>query len=103
MADDMELYGPDLVTLLDDEGNEHEFELVDTLEENGQRYVALVAAYDDPDEQLQDDGELVVLKAVEENGEEFLESIEDEDTFNRVSNLFMERLQDEFDFVEEES
>lgn len=102
MADDMELYGPDLVTLLDEEGNEHEFELVDTLEENGQRFVALVAAYDDPDEQLQDDGELVVLKSVEENGEEFLESIEDEETFNRVSSLFMERLQDEFDFVDGE-
>lgn len=102
MADDMEMYGPDLVTLVDDDGNEHEFEMVDTLEEGGGRYVALVAAYDDPDELLQDDGELLVLKAVEENGEEFLESIEDEAEFTRISDLFMERLKDEFDFVDGE-
>lgn len=102
MAEDMEMYGPDLVTLVDDEGNEHEFEMVDSMEEDGGRYVALVAAYDDADEVLQDDGELLVLKAVEEDGEEFLESIEDEAEFTRISDLFMERLKDEFDFVDGE-
>lgn len=102
MAEDMEMYGPDLVTLVDDEGNEHEFEMVDSMEEDGSRYVALVAAYDDAGELLQDDGELLVLKAVEEDGEEFLESIEDEAEFTRISDLFMDRLKDEFDFVEGE-
>lgn len=102
MAEDMEMYGPDLVTLVDDEGNEHEFEMVDSLEENDARYVALVAAYDDAGEMLQDDGELLVLKAVEEDGEEFLESIEDEAEFTRISDLFMERLKEEFDFVDGE-
>lgn len=102
MAEDMEMYGPDLVTLVDDEGNEHEFEMVDSMEEDGSRYVALVAAYDDAGEMLQDDGELLVLKAVEEDGEEFLESIEDEAEFTRISDLFMDRLKDEFDFVEGE-
>ena len=28
-------YGPDLLTLVDDEGQEHEFEIVDSIEHNG--------------------------------------------------------------------
>lgn len=105
---DQEAYGPELVTLVDDEGNEHEFEIVDTLDLNGQRYVALVASYAGPalEEQPEDgegdseeDGELVVLKAVTEGEEEFLEAIEEEAEFDEVAALFMERLEDDFDFI----
>ncbi|MFQ9871553.1 MAG: hypothetical protein ACLRVT_00480 [Oscillospiraceae bacterium] len=35
MSEEME-FGPDLMTLLDEEGNEHEFEVADTLEDNEQ-------------------------------------------------------------------
>lgn len=97
-----EEYGPDIITLMDEDGQEHEFEMVDTLDRDGERYVALVAAYDDPDEQLQDDGELVVLKVVTEGEEEFLEAIEDEVEFDEIAAIFMERLEDEFDFTEDE-
>ena len=102
MADDMEMYGPELITLLDDDGNEHEFEVASVLEDGDTRYVALVASYEDPDELIEDDGELLILKAVEENGEEFLDSIEDEEEFNRISSIFVERLKDEFDFIDGE-
>ena len=41
MADlENEEYGPELITLIDDEGNEHEFEIIDTLELGEQRYIA---------------------------------------------------------------
>lgn len=93
--------GAEILTLVDDEGNEHEFELVDSEEVDGVRYVALVPVFDDAAENLEDSGELVVLKAVEENGEEFLEAIEDEEEFDRMGEFFMERLQDVFDFEEE--
>lgn len=102
MANDNEEFGADLITLLDDDGHEHEFEIVDDLELNDRHYVALVAAYDDPDESLQDDGELVILKSVMEGDEEFLEAIEDEAEFDEVAAIFMERLQDSFDFTEDE-
>ena len=91
-------YGPDLLTLVDDEGQE----LVDSIEHNGGQYVALVANYDDPDESLQDDGELVILKSVMDDGEEFLEAIEDEAEFDEIAAIFMERLEDLFDFTEED-
>ena len=41
MSEEME-FGPDLMTLLDEEGNEHEFEVADTLEDNDERYMALI-------------------------------------------------------------
>ena len=61
-----------------------------------------MANYDDPDESLQDDGELVILKSVMDDGEEFLEAIEDEAEFDEIAAIFMERLEDLFDFTEED-
>lgn len=99
MSEEME-FGPDLMTLLDEEGNEHEFEVADTLEDNDERYMALIPVFDDAEELLEDDGELVILKVVQEDEEEFLEAIEDEEEFNHVSAIFMERLQDDYDIHE---
>ena len=57
MADE---YGADLVTVLDDEGNQHQFELVDAIETDDGRYVALLPVYEDPSESVNDDGELII-------------------------------------------
>ena len=89
-----------VITLVDDEGIEHEFDIVDTLEDNGSEYVALVPVLEDIDGEAEEAGELVVLKIVAEGVEEYLEAIEDEDEFNRISAIFMERLGEEFDFIE---
>jgi uncharacterized protein YrzB (UPF0473 family) len=90
--------GSEILTIVDEAGEEHEFELVDTEEIDGVRYVALVPVFDEAEELLDDSGELVVLKATVEDGEEFLDAIEDEDEFDRISEFFMERLKDVFDF-----
>ncbi len=92
--------GAEILTLVDDEGVEHEFELVDSEEIEGVRYVALVPVFEDGEELLEDSGELVVLRVVEEDGEEFLEAIEDEAEFDRIGEFFMERLADTFEFEE---
>lgn len=91
-----------VITLVDEEGVEHEFEIVDMLEEGGVQYLALVPVIEEPEELLEDPGELVVLKVVAQGTEEFLEAIEDEDEFNRISAVFMERLGEDYDFIEEE-
>jgi len=98
MSDNEMEYGPDIMTLMDEDGQEHEFEVVDSIEEDENRYLALVPVYENADESLDDSGELVILKVIEDNGEEFLEPIQDEEEFNKISNIFMERLEDEFDF-----
>ncbi len=97
-----ENYNPDIVTVVDEEGVEHTFEELDRIETETGRYVALLPVYDEAEEILDDDGELILLKVQEEaDGEIFLEPIEDEAEFNTVGELFEERLSDMFEIEEE--
>ena len=90
----MEEYGPDLVSVIDDEGNQHQFEILDAIETDESRYVALTPVHDDPQEAVEDDGELIVFEVVNENGEDLLVPIEDDDTFDEIAGIFEERLSD---------
>ena len=104
--DENERMEKDVISLLDEDGKEHEFEIVDALELEGKQYLALVPLYDESqaEETLEDSGELVILQVSEEtdeDGEQYLDAIEDEDLYNRVAELFMGRLEDYFDFAEE--
>lgn len=99
----------DIISLLDEEGKEHEFEIVDALELDDQQYLALVPLYDESqaEEALEDSGELVILRVSEEededeDGGQYLDAIDNEDEYNKVAELFMGRLEDYFDFEEEE-
>lgn len=92
-----EEYGADLMTIVDDEGNKHQFELLDAIETDDGRYVALIPVYDKPEDSLQDDGELVILEVVEEDGEELLITIEDDDVWNEIAEIFEERLSEVYD------
>ena len=87
-------YGNDFVVLTDDEGNEYEFEHLDTLEQNGETYMAFIPA----EMSLEDEAELVVLKLINEGtDDEMLASVDDEDELQSVFGIFLERLQnDEF-------
>ncbi|MCI9195761.1 MAG: DUF1292 domain-containing protein [Angelakisella sp.] len=104
--DENERMEKDVISLLDEDGKEHEFEIVDALELEGKQYLALVPLYDESqaEDALEDSGELVILQVSEEtdeDGEQYLDAIEDEDLYNRVAELFMGRLEDYFDFEEE--
>ena len=97
----------DVISLLDEDGKEHEFEIVDALELEEKQYLALVPLYDESqaEEALEDSGELVILRVSEEedeDGEQYLDAIDNEEEYNRVAELFMGRLEDYFDFEEEE-
>lgn len=94
-------YGNDFISLTDSEGNEYNFELLDRLETEDGEYVALLPVYDDPQETLDDNGELVIVKVVEENGEEYYENIDDDDEYDTVADAFIARLQDLYDIDEQ--
>ena len=95
-------YNPDIVSVVDEDGKEHVFEELDRIETEKGKYVALLPIYDDPQEQLEDSGEVIILKVTEEDGETYLSAIEDDDEFNEVGNLFEERLEDLFELEDEE-
>ena len=87
-------FGPNFVTLTDDEGNDIELEYVDALEHNGTTYMAFfpVVEEDSEDEENEEEYGLVILKSQMENGEEFLVTIDDEEEINEVYDLFMEQI-----------
>lgn len=88
----MEEHNPDIFTLTDDEGQEHEFEFMDMMKLDGVLYYALVPYTDDPHAKIEEDTELVVLKVGEENGTEFLSMVDNDEEYNRVGNIFMDRI-----------
>ena len=92
-----EEYNPDIITLEDDDGKEYTFEVLDRIETDEARYIALLPVYDKPEEMLQDSGELVILKVAEENGEEYFVDIEDDAEYDMIADAFTDRLQDIFE------
>ena len=87
-------FGPNFVTLTDDEGNDVELEYVDALEYNGTTYMAFfpVVEEDSEEEENEEEYGLVILKSQMENGEEFLVTVEDEEEIDKVYDLFMEQI-----------
>ena len=89
-------------TVTDEEGNDFELELVDTLEHQGVTYYAMFPAVDEDEETGEpkdvdaDDEEygLVIMKAIEENGEELLSTLDSDEELEEVYDLFMESMFD---------
>ena len=92
-----EEYGSDFITIIDDDGEEFELEVLDSMDYNGESYMAFLPA--NMDENDPDYG-IIILRVVEdENGEEMFESIDEDDKLQDVYEHFMVFL---FDDEEEE-
>lgn len=91
-----EEYEPLIVSVIDEEGEEHIFEELDTLEINDNEYVALLPVYDE--EVIDEDGELIILRRNYDGDEIYLEPIENDDEFMKIGRMFEERLADMFEF-----
>lgn len=98
-----EEYTPDIVSIVDEEGKEHIFEEIDRIETDSGRYVALLPLPESPDQIVEDDDELIILKVEEQNGETFLCPIEDDAEFEEVGSAFEERLSEMFEFDDGEA
>lgn len=86
-------FGPNFITLTDEDGNDIELEYVDAIEVDGQTYMAFFPTVDDEaDEAAAEDFGLVILKSVTENGEELLSTLDSDKELDKVYDLFMEQL-----------
>jgi len=88
----MDQYGSDFITIVDDEGNEYELEVLSELEYNGCTYLAVIPA---ADSQENLELEVSILKSTEEDGENVLSTIEDEAELEAVYDLIMDSLYEE--------
>lgn len=93
---------PIFYTLIDEDGKEMEFELLDTLQEENQTYYAMIPHFDNPDESLEHDGDVIILKSVEVDGEEMLASIDNDEEYNRIGSIMLERINEMFSFEDDE-
>ena len=89
-------YSPDLLTLLDEDDREHQFEILDIIEEDDRRFYALLPVLERGEELLSDSGEYLILEALDENGEEELAEVEDEALRRRLAAVFDEHIEDMF-------
>jgi uncharacterized protein YrzB (UPF0473 family) len=91
----------DVIILQDDEGNELQFEHLDTVEMNGTEYFILLPI-DGAESADEESTEVVILKVAEENeGEYTFASVDDEEEADAVFEEFTRRVE-EYDEDEEE-
>ena len=83
-------FGPNFITLTDEDGNEFELEYIDALELDGQTYMAFFPAVEE--DAAEEDLGLVILKSIMVDGEEQLSTLASDEELNRVYDLLMEQL-----------
>ena len=88
---------PIFITLTDEDGQEFELEFLSDLEYQGTAYKIFQTTESEDEEANEDEGGLVIMKVIVENGEEILSLPDSEEEAEAVYELFMEEL-----FAEEE-
>jgi len=92
-----------LLTLTDESGTNVQYEHLDTVVLDSTYYFALVPAFEEPEEYIDADGELVIMKVVEEDGEQVLIGLSEEaPEFHLVFQMFEERLAEEYTILSDE-
>ena len=88
-----------IIVLNDEEGKEVQFEFLDLIELDEEEYVVLLPVEENPEES----GEVVILRVedTDSESEESYVSVDDQETLNRVFDIFKEKFRDEFNFAEE--
>ena len=75
----------DFVTLIDEDGQEHEFEVEAILDVDEEKYAVLIPM----DEEYADSNEAVIMRfGLDENGEEVLYDIESDEEWDKVADAY---------------
>ena len=98
----MNEFGNDFVTVLDEDGNELVLEHLGTLNQDDTVYMAFVEAAEEAEDIIDADLELIILRVVEEDGEEVLTSIDDEQEYDTIYELFITELGELYEDEDEE-
>ena len=96
----MEDNTPDILTLEDEAGKEHVFEVIDAADYEGVHYLAVVPYIETEEEAeaaLAEDADLIIMRVGEEDGEEYLDIVDDDEEFYNVGEIFARRLSEIYD------
>ena len=89
-----------IIRLMNENGQEIEFEFLDLIEHMGNEYDILLPVEEELDDK--ESGEVVILK-LEETGNPNTEgyvSVDDEEVLNTIFGLFKDKFREEFSFVD---
>ena len=86
-------FGRDFITIEDEDGQEFELEVLDSMDYKGETYKAFLPA--DMDENDPDYGIIILRSVFDENGDEVFDTIDDDDQLQDVYENFMKILYDE--------
>lgn len=88
-----------VVTFTDENNESYDYEIADSFEMDGTKYVALIPPEEDGDDE---DGAEVMIMRIESEGEDedVFVVIEEDDELDRAFSMFKDRCSDEFDFAE---
>ncbi|MCL1804444.1 MAG: DUF1292 domain-containing protein [Clostridiales bacterium] len=93
MAEMDDILESENIILVDEEGEEHTFIMLDVIEVDGGEYAILQPLDEDVDEE---EAEAVILKIdKDENGEEILTDIEDDDEWEKVADAWQDAMEAE--------
>ena len=95
-------YKPDLITLIDEENIEHNFEILDTIENEKGVFYALYPVFENAEEAVDDPGEYYIMEVIEEDGEEQLAEVEDEALLDELSAVFEKHFAEMYDDLDED-
>ena len=90
-----EEFGSDFITIVDEDGQEIELEVLDTMDYKGKTFMAFLPA--DMEEDDPDYGMIILRSVLDGKGEEVFESIDDDEELNDVYEHFMKLLFDDED------
>lgn len=93
-------FSADLITLIDDEGQEHSFEILDVIENNDGCFYALLPCDEDENDSLSDIASYYIFEAIDENGEQVLAEVEDSALLKKLADSFEARFEDMYDHNE---
>ena len=95
-------YKPDLITLIDEDNVEHNFEILDIIENEKGVFYALYPIFDSAEESVEDSGEYYIMEVIDEDGEEQLAEVDDDELLDELSAVFEKRFEELFDSVEDD-
>ncbi len=101
----------DVLVLIDEEGAEEQYELLDSFELNDAEYVVLLPfagyedgeiEYADDDDEMEDEEVIILKKEHSRNGEDVFVTVEDEEELDTVFEEFNQRMEENLDYENED-
>ena len=92
----MDDYAKEFLTLLDDEGNEHKFELLDIVEYDDEKFYALLPKKDNKKGSFNEDAtyDYYIFQEIKDSTEQVLAEVEDPFKLEKISKIVEERLEE---------